>query len=66
MQFLFEAATQISIDLDRPAYDCVYLSLAVENKCHFFTADERLPRKIYQYREATLLGSAVSLIEAVK
>jgi predicted nucleic acid-binding protein len=48
MRFLFEAATQISIDLDHPAYDCVYLALAIENKCHFVTADERLLRKIYQ------------------
>ena len=66
MRFLFEAATQISIDLDHPAYDCVYLALAIENKCHFVTADERLLRKIYQCREATLRDSAVSLIEAVK
>ena len=66
MRFLFEAATQISIDLDHPAYDCVYLALAIENKCHFVTADERLLRKIYRCRQATLRGSAVSLIEAVK
>jgi predicted nucleic acid-binding protein len=66
MRFLFEAATQISIDLDHPAYDCVYLALAIENKCHFVTADERLLRKIYRCGQAPLRGSAVSLIEAVK
>jgi len=66
MRFLFEAATQISIDLDHPAYDCVYLALAIENKCHFVTADERLLQKIYRCRQAILRGSAVSLIDAVK
>jgi predicted nucleic acid-binding protein len=66
MRFLFEAATQISIDLDHPAYDCVYLALAIENKCRFVTADERLLRKIYRCRQTTLRDRAVSLIEAVK
>jgi predicted nucleic acid-binding protein len=29
---LFEAATRMSIEIDHPAYDCLYLSLAVEKK----------------------------------
>ena len=28
-RFLFEAATRMSIEIDHPAYDCLYLALAV-------------------------------------
>jgi len=65
-RFLFEAATRISIEIDHPAYDCLYLALALERKCQFVTADERLLRKLHQGRPRTLRGRAISLIEAVK
>jgi predicted nucleic acid-binding protein len=45
-----EAATRIAIELDHPAYDCVYLALAVESNCRFVTADERFPRKVGEGR----------------
>lgn len=41
---LLEAATRIAIDLQHPAYDCVYLALAVERDCQLVTADQRLLR----------------------
>jgi predicted nucleic acid-binding protein len=64
---LFKAATRISIELDHPAYDCLYLALAVENECRFVTADERFLRKLGQARRrATLQGRTVSLMEAAK
>jgi len=63
---LLEAATRISIELDHPAYDCLYLALAVENECRFVTADERFLRKLVQGRRRALRGRAVSLIEAAK
>jgi predicted nucleic acid-binding protein len=63
---LFEAATRMSIEIDHPAYDCLYLALAVEKKCQFVTADQRFLRKLYQGRQHTLRGRAISLIEAVK
>jgi predicted nucleic acid-binding protein len=65
-RFLFEAATRISIEIDHPAYDCLYLALALEKKCQFVTADERLLRKLQQGRQRTLRDRAISLIEAVK
>lgn len=61
---LLEAATRIAIDLDHPAYDCLYLALAIGHGCQFVTADEHLVRKFRQGRRAALRGRAVSLIEA--
>ncbi|MFZ0147418.1 MAG: type II toxin-antitoxin system VapC family toxin, partial [Xanthobacteraceae bacterium] len=50
---LFEAATRMSIEIDHPAYYCLYLVLAVERKCQFVTADERFLRKLHQGRQHT-------------
>ena len=66
MRSLFEAATRMSVELDHAAYDCVYLALAIENKCQFVTADERLLRKLYRRGERKFRDGAVSLIEAAK
>ena len=35
---LLEAATQISIEINHPAYDCLYLALAVDHECRCVTA----------------------------
>lgn len=48
MRPLFAACIDIAIDLDHPAYDCVYLALAVREKMPFVTADDRLVRKLRQ------------------
>jgi predicted nucleic acid-binding protein len=62
-----EAATRIAIELDHPAYDCIYLALAIENGCKFVTADERLLRKLDQKRQQqTLRARAISLKDAAK
>lgn len=63
---LFEAATRMSIEIDHPAYDCVYLALAAESQCRFVTADERLVRKLHRSRNRTIGNLAVMLIEAAK
>jgi len=63
---LFEAATRLSIEIDHAAYDCLYLALAVEKRCQFVTADERLLRKLHQGRQRTLRGRAILLFEAMK
>jgi predicted nucleic acid-binding protein len=65
MRSLFEAATQMAIEIDHPADDCLYLALAIEKKCQFVTADERFLRKLHQGRQHTRRGGAISLIEAV-
>ena len=38
---LLEPATRLAIELDHPAYDCLYLALAIASNCRFVTADER-------------------------
>jgi len=63
---LFETATRLSIEIDHPAYDCLYLALAVEKKCQFVTADERFLRKLQQGQKHALGGRTISLIEAAK
>ena len=63
---LREAATQMSIEINHPAYDCSYLAPAVDNGCRCVTADERFLRKLHQGREHRLRTRAVSLIETVK
>ena len=54
MRSLFEAAARMSIEFNHPAYDCVHLALAGENKCQFVAADERFLRKLHQGRQRTL------------
>ena len=66
MRSLFETATRISIEINHPAYDCVYLALAGASKCQFVTADHRFLHKLHQGRHRTLRGRAISLIEAVQ
>jgi len=66
MRSLLEAATQMSIEIDHPAYDCLYLALAIQKKCQFVTADERFLWKLRQGRQPRLRDGAISLIEAVK
>ena len=61
---LLAAATQMAIDLDHPAYDCLYLALALANDCRFATADERFRRKLGEGRRGGAGDSVVSLTEA--
>jgi predicted nucleic acid-binding protein len=61
---LLEAATLIAIDLDHPAYDCLYIALAAANDCPFVTADERLLRKVRRSRRGTIRDRVISLNEA--
>jgi len=63
---LFESAARLSIEINHPACDCLYLALAVEKKCQFVTADERFLRKLRQGRHHTLRGRAISLTDAAK
>jgi predicted nucleic acid-binding protein len=63
MRSLFERATRLSIEIDHPAYDCVYLALAAASDCQFATADEHFLRKAHQ-KQRSLHGRIVSLNEA--
>jgi predicted nucleic acid-binding protein len=61
---LLEWATRVSIELDHPAYDCLYIALAEMNDCPFVTADERLLRKVGQALGGSFSGRVVALHEA--
>lgn len=61
---LLEAAARIAIDLNHPAYDCLYLALAAANDCRFVTADERFLRSLRSARNVALRDRAASLTEA--
>jgi predicted nucleic acid-binding protein len=43
---LLEMATRLAIELGHPAYDCIYLALAMQDDCRFATADRAFVRKI--------------------
>lgn len=64
MRPLLEAATGLAVTLDHPAYDCIYLALAVEMDCRFITADERLLRKLAQSGRPGLHIRVLSLAES--
>jgi predicted nucleic acid-binding protein len=61
-----EAATRLAVELDHPAYDCVYLALAVERDCRFVTADERFVRKISQRRRHRFRHRVIGLPQAAR
>lgn len=61
---LLEAATLAAIELDHPAYDCLYLALAAARGCSFVTADERLLRKLNQSPQSLWHDKVTSLITA--
>ncbi len=62
---LLESATRLAIELDHPAYDCLYLALAVENGCRFITADERLVNKIRRDKKSLFYDCIVGLAESL-
>ena len=59
---LLASATRLAIALGHPAYDCVYLALAMEEGCPFVTADEKLIRRLASATTVTV--SALSIREA--
>ena len=63
---LMESALNLAVELDHPAYDCIYLSLALENGWLFVTADERLVRKLERAIPQGLDTRIRSLTEAAR
>jgi predicted nucleic acid-binding protein len=61
---LLEMATRIAVEVDHPAYDCLYLALALANKWLFTTADNRFVRKLRQGHRAPFAKVVISLTEA--
>lgn len=64
MRGMLETATRLAIELDSPAYDCVYIALAVQNNCKFITADDRFLQRVNLSSARSLRGRAISLTEA--
>jgi predicted nucleic acid-binding protein len=54
MRPLFAEAVRLAIELDHPAYDCLYLALALARGARFVTADDRLARKLGQLGDRRL------------
>ncbi len=63
---LLEATAQLAIELAHPAYDCVYLAVAMERGCRFITADDRLLRKIAESRRKLLRDIVAPLVPVPK
>ena len=61
---LLESATRTAIELDHPAYDCLYLALAIVSDCRFVTADERFVRKLGERRGSRFRDKVITLTEA--
>ena len=64
MQGLSETATRLAIELGHPAYDCVYLALALRQKLRFVTADKRLLATVAQRGSPELAGLSFALEDA--
>ncbi|HEY6578862.1 MAG TPA: type II toxin-antitoxin system VapC family toxin [Rhizomicrobium sp.] len=65
MRPLLDTATRLAVALDHPAYDCIYLALAVARDCPLITADNRLLGRLAQSRQPTLRARAIRLTDAV-
>jgi predicted nucleic acid-binding protein len=61
MSGLLEKATDLAMELDHPAYDCIYLALARLREWRFVTADQRLLRAVSEKAGAELAGLCLSL-----
>jgi predicted nucleic acid-binding protein len=69
MEFLptrssLEAATRMAVELNHPAYDCLYLALATERDCRFVTADERFVCKLSEGLRHRFRRRVIGLTEA--
>lgn len=62
---LLEVATRLAIELDHPAYDCLYIALAVAQDCRIITSDHRLLRKIAESPKAGFRNRVLALSAAV-
>ncbi|BCH32246.1 DNA-binding protein [Mesorhizobium sp. L-8-10] len=61
MRGILEQATTLAIELDHPAYDCVYLALAHQRQQRFVTADQRLLRVIASKASDNLAELCIAL-----
>jgi predicted nucleic acid-binding protein len=62
MRSFLAAATALAIQLGHPAYDCVYLAVAITLEVPFVTADQRFVQKVRQVNRR-LRERVVALVE---
>lgn len=60
---LLTGSLELAIALDHPAYDCIYLAVALKEDLRFVTADASLVRKLRQSSDAKLRDLALLLGE---
>jgi len=63
---LLAAATRIALAIAHPAYDCIYVALALARQTRYVTADQRLVDKLARLPDLDLREVAVSLDDAAK
>ncbi len=61
---LLGSATRLAVELDHPAYDCIYLALAMERNWQFATADDHFRRRVREDRSSQYSDLVLSLPEA--
>lgn len=61
MRLLLAKSLKLALELDHPAYDCLYLALALARDCRFVTADKRLVNKLCQQDEPRFRASVLAL-----
>ncbi|OLP55765.1 twitching motility protein PilT [Rhizobium rhizosphaerae] len=61
MRGLLVKATELAMEIGHPAYDCMYVSLAISRNCRFVTADERLLRILAQKAPRNIADLCVTL-----
>lgn len=64
MRRLLDRATALAIELDHPAYDCIYLACAEVVRRPFVTADTRLLRKLAGGAAASIEVAALETMPA--
>jgi predicted nucleic acid-binding protein len=64
MRSLLAPAARLAIELEHPAYDCLYLAFAAERGCPLVTADGRLLRKLEERQLSAFRDQAISLYVA--
>ncbi|RFB76636.1 type II toxin-antitoxin system VapC family toxin [Methylovirgula sp. 4M-Z18] len=61
MRGLLAKATELATDIGHPAYDCMYICLAMSRNWRFVTADERLIRVLNQKASREIANLCVTL-----
>lgn len=64
MRLMLAESLKLSLDLDHPAYDCLYLAVALARGLPFVTADVRLVNKLRHAKDKRFAELAQALSDA--